>query len=184
VDFVSGVCGLLRQRGEDAWPAQVKSWELGATFSAEAMRHFSRQSKRPGFCRDLDWYQGVPLFLNALRARGDLHAVTAPLHGSDHWMTERMRVLEHMGFPHDHVHFTSGTYKHLVRGDVLIEDHPKTCADWCKANKKGQAILIDRPWNSPKAKEYVPHPRVTRASSYDQAMRVIDKMTARTRKAA
>lgn len=179
VDFVGGVCSDLRKSGENVWPSHVKSWELSHTFSDRALGLFGSHSKRKGFCYELEWYKGALGFLAALRRLGDVHAVTAPLYTSEHWMAERMKSLGDMAFTHDHVHFTAGRFKHLVRGDVLIEDHPKTAADWCRVNKRGHAILIDRPWNQPIAKEYDKHPRVIRVCSYDQAVRAIESIAQR-----
>lgn len=38
-------------------------------------------------------------------------------------------------------------YKHLVRGDFLIEDSADNVRAWLAADCMGQAILIDQPWN-------------------------------------
>ena len=37
--------------------------------------------------------------------------------------------------------------KHLVHGDILIEDNPETCREWRESNPEGAAYLIARPYN-------------------------------------
>ena len=38
-------------------------------------------------------------------------------------------------------------HKHLVRGDVLVEDNPQTIARWLDQERRVWAYLIDQPWN-------------------------------------
>lgn len=48
-------------------------------------------------------------------------------------------------FDRDRVIFTK--HKHLVRGDVLIEDHVENIASWLRENPTGQAYLLPAPYN-------------------------------------
>lgn len=57
-------------------------------------------------------------------------------------------VWEHLPWfdPND-VMFVHSSNKHLVDGDILIEDNLNTVREWKKHHVHGVGILIDRPWN-------------------------------------
>lgn len=171
-DFVGGLCIELGARGFRRAPDDVRHWELAKSFSDEELRAAHEIMASPGFCHALEWYEGARDFLRALRGEGEVHAVTAPFRSSSSWMHERYGWLssEVQG---DRVHFVSGKYKHLLRGDVLVEDHPGTARAWCEVNESGVAILIDRPWNRPGADEFWPHSRMFRAQSYGEALHLL-----------
>lgn len=171
-DFIGGVCYGLQRKGFSYTAHDVRSWDLKHTFSDEALACFNEFGNQKGFCKSLRWYRGGKKFLRELEALAEVHAVTAPLSTNTHWMSERAAWLRPT-IPVERVHFTAGKYKHMVRGDILIEDHPTTAAQWCKANPKGIAILMDRPWNQPEAKEYVEHRRVLRAKDFEEASRIV-----------
>lgn len=171
-DFVGGLCKELALRGYSKAPEDITHWELAESFSPEEMRAALEIMSSPGFCHGLEWYEGARDFVRALEDQGQVHAVTAPVRSGCSWMHERLGWLSSV-FPGDHVHFVSGKYKHLVRGDVLIEDHPANARAWVEAHPDGIAILIDRPWNSPQAKEFWPHVRMFRVRSFDEALQVL-----------
>lgn len=171
-DFVGGLCLELRARGFDRKPEDVKHWDLSLSFSEAEMRAAHDIMCTPSFVHGLDWYEGAREFVRELRLEGEVHAVTAPFRSSASWMYERLCWLS-SEIPGERIHFVSGKYKSLVRGDVLVEDHPKTAHDWCEANPQGIAVLIDRPWNSPSAAEWHMHSRMYRVRSYDEALQAI-----------
>ncbi len=171
-DFVGGICLELAARGHDKSPGDVEHWDLAESFTPEELRASLEIMGQPGFCHSLEWYEGARKFVLELTGIGEVHAVTAPFRNGACWMHERMGWLSG-AIANDRVHFVSGKYKHLVRGDVLIEDHPKNAHDWLESNPKGIAVLVDRPWNSPAAKEFWPHSRMFRVRSFDEALQVL-----------
>lgn len=171
-DFVGGLCLELTARGFDRKPEEIRHWDLAMTLSEEEMRAAHEIMRTPGFVHSLEWYPGARDFVRELRHEGEAHAVTAPFRSSASWMYERLGWLS-SEIPGDRIHFVSGAYKHLVRGDVLIEDHPKTAHDWCETNQSGIAILIDRPWNGPSSAEWHMHSRMYRVRSFDEALQAI-----------
>ncbi len=171
-DFVGGLCVELAARGHYYTPDDVKHWELGETFAPDAFRAALEIMASPGFCHGLEWYEGARDFVHELERIGQVHAVTAPFRNGPSWMHERMGWLSGV-VVNDRVHFVSGKYKHLVRGDALIEDHPKNAYDWLEGNPEGIAILIDRPWNSTAAKEFWPHTRMIRVRTFDAALQAL-----------
>jgi 5'(3')-deoxyribonucleotidase len=116
----------------------------------------------PGFVSGIGWVDGAADAVRLFRRWGhDVLCVTSPYSGSRTWMRERLEWLEPL-FHHDDVLFVKGARKPLVRGDVLVEDHPAIACAWLEANPEGKAILVDRPWNSPDAAEWQPHDRMIR----------------------
>ncbi len=165
-DFIGTLCTELAPRGIKKSPNEIHHWDLTESLDPEEMKVATQVMTAPGFCASLDWYEGAIELVKGLSLIGEVHAVTAPLKGNPTWMHERLGWLS-SEVQSDRIHFVSGKYKHLVRGDVLIEDHPGNAYAWLEANPQGTAILIDRPWNSDKAREYRWHERMLRASSFD-----------------
>lgn len=175
-DFVGGLCRELALRGFVRTPEQIRHWDLRESLPPEEARAAHEIMAAPGFCHALEWYEGAREFLRAAHELAEVHAVTAPYRASPSWMHERLTWLSAAVVP-ERVHFVSGKHKHLVRGDVLIEDHPQTAYAWADAHPRGLAILIDRPWNSPQAKEFWPHSRMVRVRSFEEALETVKELT-------
>ncbi len=124
-------------------------------------------SKKRGFCRAIPWYPGAKDFLKDLQCLGRVYAVTAPWR-ADTWAHERREWLA--GHIHEnHVLSVPTGAKHMVSGDILIEDNPETIGDWLHGNPRGHAILIDRPYNQVATYSS----RVYRAVTYGQAIQLV-----------
>jgi 5'(3')-deoxyribonucleotidase len=171
-DFVGGLCIELSRRGFAKCANDIKHWDLKESLSPEETRAAYEVMSVPGFCHGLAWYEGARDFFAELVREGDVLAVTAPFDGSETWERERKAWMA-PAIERKRVLAISGDFKHHVRGDVLIEDHPKTAHDWLEANPDGIALLIDRPWNGPGAKEWHMHARMYRVKSYDDALTTI-----------
>lgn len=172
-DLVGRLCEELALRGFKKTPEDVKHVQLALSYSAEEMRASHEIMSAPGFCHGLAWYEGAREFVRDLTKHNfETHVVTAPFKTSPTWMNERLAWLA-PEVPSERVHFVAGKYKHLFRGDVLVEDHPTTAHDWLEANPKCIALLIDRPWNRPGAEEWRPHRHMYRVKSFAEAEQVI-----------
>lgn len=172
-DFVGGLCTELALRGFSRTPESIQHWDLALSLGPEELRAAHDVMSSPGFCHGLAWYEGAKELLRGLGGVGDVHAVTAPFRNGATWMQERMAWLS-SAIAVDRVHFVSGKYKHLMRGNVLLEDHPKTAHDWCEHNPDGVAILIDRPWNRAGAQEWHAHRNMYRAESFARALEIVE----------
>lgn len=100
----------------------------------------------------LDHAKPLPGAIDALRrldAMCNVFIVThARYEAKGHAHEQKLLWLERYApwFDRDKVIFTR--QKHLVRGDVLIEDNIETLRRWKLANHhQGEAFLIDSPWN-------------------------------------
>jgi 5'(3')-deoxyribonucleotidase len=112
----------------------------------EEFRHKIEQIvSSEGFCSKLEVYKGAKDGVAKLRELGRVYAVTSPWH-SKTWCFERAWWLKaHFGMKDwDVIHARE---KHLVRGDMLVEDHPVKLAMWQGVNQEGLALLVDMPYN-------------------------------------
>jgi 5'(3')-deoxyribonucleotidase len=171
-DFAGGLVGALRRRGFRGSPADIRHWCLRTSLSDEAHAEVDTILSTPGFVRSLSWMPGARWFVRELRRLGcDVACVTSPW-PSRSWIPERLEWLSPL-FSLDDVLFVRSARKPMIRGDVLVEDHPGTAAAWLEAHPEGTAILVDRPWNQPTSKEYVEHPRMRRARTVVYAAALI-----------
>lgn len=123
----------------------VKTWDLFSLFSPEQAQVLTNYICAEKFCYGIEVLPGAKEAVAKLRELGDVYAVTAPWWDSKHWLYERTEWLKkHFGFSNGSIVHTGA--KHLVRGDVMIDDKPENLYDW--SNKvKGLSILIDAPYN-------------------------------------
>jgi 5'(3')-deoxyribonucleotidase len=172
-DFVGGLCSALELRGFPRSPASIQHWDLSLSLSPEELREAHDAMSTPGFCYGLSWSEGARFFLHRLEGLAEVHAVTAPFRNGATWMQERMSWLS-TDIHVERVHFVNGKYKHLVRGDVLIEDHPETAYAWCEAHPNGVALLLDQPWNRPGSAEWRAHRNMYRVESFARALEIVE----------
>lgn len=130
------------------------------------------------FCYTMPSFQGSLRFVRRLERMGELYAVTAPWVSSKYWMHERFVWLAAGGFNSQRIIMCPSASKHLVRGDIMIEDTPRNLFTWLNANPTGHGLLYDLPWNREGTKTFDqvgPHPRMTRVLDYDEALDAIEE---------
>ncbi len=160
-DFMGELCTWLKFAGLPYSPSRALHWELAAWVLPQDMHVVRNIMGTAGFCSSLPWMPGAKQLVQALRDDGhDVICVTSP-HRSRHWAYERTERLLEI-FDANDILLVKGPRKALVRADVLVEDHPGNAAKWCEANPAGVALLVDRPWNGVRAKEWACHPGMVR----------------------
>lgn len=103
--------------------------------------------KRPGFCRNIRALPGAREAVARLSSVADVHVVTSPYSGNPTWMSERETWLfEEMGIHHGKIVHTGA--KHLVRGDVFVDDREENVAAWEEAWPEAATILWKVPSNA------------------------------------
>lgn len=146
---------LKRTEGVMHSPSVVHEWSIGKALGLPdhvAERVWNRL-RRPGAHHEIRPYPGAREAVLALAEVADLYFVTAPLRDAPTWCYDRYHWLRaHLGIERPQMVYTK--HKHLIDGDVLIEDNADTAGRWAAERRERTngycgttAFLIDRPWN-------------------------------------
>jgi 5'(3')-deoxyribonucleotidase len=100
------------------------------------------------FSATLDPYPGAMQALRHLNDRHEVYLVTAVCAP---W---RVHIPARTGWLRRHAPFLDiqkqviiASAKHVVVGDVLVDDYLPNLVNWSLANPRGLPVVIDRPWN-------------------------------------
>jgi len=179
-DFLGGICGVLKERGyPDIRRERVVRWDIASCLDVPSKVIYDIAGCE-GFCECLEVLPGAVALVDTLRHHGDVYFVTSPVWSARTWMFERTRWLrEYFDVKPSEVVHTSA--KHLVRGDVLIDDKPETINQWLLAQPgtdpyPARGVVWDQPYNrNPPWAEGV-RGRVHRVRNWDQTEEVIQSM--------
>lgn len=139
---------LHRLTGVRAYAAQIDRWHIHECewFPASAKRAIEDEIVKPGWCGRIPMFPYAPALVSALREIGTLYAVTSPWVSSPHWMHERTEWLHYkLGIRARHV--VHAQVKHIIAGDILIDDKPAHVEEWSQSNQRGRGILFTAPHN-------------------------------------
>ncbi len=125
----------------------ITSWHFDrCVASAEEDQAVWRQiANSEDLVYELPEYPETGAFLEAMRRKYRVVAVTAPAWDCPHWMPGRADWLRRRGFSTKDIVFCSD--KRLVDGHIFIDDHPENVASWYCQRYNCQAFLVHRPWN-------------------------------------
>jgi 5'(3')-deoxyribonucleotidase len=145
---------LFVETGARHTEAEVDRWSIAdCDFFKQAARKLNvehavlkarvdRYVSMKGFCEDLEVQPGAREAVHRLSKIADIYVVTSPWDSSPTWMYERLHwIVKHFKIPRAHV-IQSGT-KHLVKGDVFVDDKPAHVERWQEAWPKGKGLLFD-----------------------------------------
>jgi 5'(3')-deoxyribonucleotidase len=148
-DFVSSYLELVYQEtGNRHTHEQVTQFDmkraLGLTDIDAA--HVAAQIQREGFCSAIEPLPGAVDAVRRLQAISDVYIITSPWNSCPTWTHEREKWLaNHFAIPHAHV--LHGSAKHLVVGDVLVDDRWDTCVKWRDEHPSKTVVMWESPWN-------------------------------------
>lgn len=105
-----------------------------------------RETSRPGRCYNLKPYEEAQNAVERIRVAGArIYAVTSPW-DSPTWCAERTDWLrKYFRIQRGEVIFTSA--KHLVRGDIFVDDKASNVSSWLKTNQSGKGFVFKAPYN-------------------------------------
>lgn len=143
--FTQGVIDVLNEKhGHDFDINDVTDWDMAHSLGISNKLVFGIAGEE-GFCTDLNMMPGAQEAVEKLKKYGSIYVVTAPIYTSKTWMFERTRWLyEHFGINGGHVIQTSA--KHLIRGDVFIDDRSNHVEKWFKHNEDMTGIVMEVSW--------------------------------------
>lgn len=126
----------------------------------------------PGFCEDIPVLEGATDGVRRLQEIAEVYIVTAPWNANRTWTYEREKWLaRNFGIPSSRVIHTHA--KHLVTGDILVDDKTDTIRKWSETHP-GTAVLWECPWNI--ADEW----SGPRTNNWDDVCNLVAGMTSRT----
>lgn len=165
-DFLGGVLEIInKEYFSNLSASSCLEWEIEKAF-ALPKGMVAEIAAREGFCLNLNRMPGAALAVSQLREQGhDVYCVTSPWLGP-HWMPERTQWLSY---------FFGFDKKHIVCGDVMIDDKASTVAEWTDARPNSLGIVWDYPHNQSLAN--IPG-RIERAKCWDDMHRMLERQTA------
>lgn len=124
----------------------ISTWEALDCLNLQHLSEIVKcHVKSEGFCLNIPPYEESIEGFNKLKEICHVVIVTSPT-TSKFWFYERLQWLEKYFNidPHDVIF---AKQKHLICGDMLIDDYVKNCIDWIKEHPTKKVAIWDRPWN-------------------------------------
>jgi 5'-nucleotidase len=149
-DFIGANLRTLSRAGLHGYRREdVTQWDCAAAWGlSDATKTIMKRAwSAPGFCQCIEPYPEAEGMVDRLREIGDVYAVTAPMSSNPTWMHERREwLVDYFGFKGD-ADIVQTAAKHLVRGDVFVEDKASTLHSWQLAWPESTGVLWSRPYN-------------------------------------
>jgi 5'(3')-deoxyribonucleotidase len=124
---------------------------------------------------------GAASALKFMNEIGEVFVVTASFDAYNWDLDRRMWLNTKFGIDKEHIIQTSA--KHVVDGDLFIDDRPENIVSWIEAHPKGYALLWDLPhnhrFNLNNIDKYCRN-RVERALSWPHIIYMIEHLKSRT----
>jgi len=154
---------MERITGRRYTPESFTEWDMFSLVSDEEKRAVFAEIEKPGWCQNVQPLPGAIDFIKEVRKHCDVFVVTSPFH-SNTWVAERYAWLaKHFDFKSSEVVHTSA--KHLVVGDVFLDDNPSNIDKWCAAHPGKLGML----WHIPNTR-LMPYDHV-RVRSWEEALK-------------
>jgi 5'(3')-deoxyribonucleotidase len=148
LDECEALTGIHREVNEvDRWSVHECPWfaDDAAAFGvsvAELKARVEEAVTLSGFCSEIPVQPGAQEAVARISEVADVFCVTSPWWSSRTWMHERTEWLhKHFGIKSKHV--IHAQTKHLIRGDVFVDDKPEHVVGWRDAWPDGHAVLFE-----------------------------------------
>lgn len=104
----------------------------------------------PGFCQSLKMLPGAQEGIEELRAIPGVEIVyvTSPYTSCPTWSYERSNALVSSGLAKNHNAVVHTSAKHLVEGDIFIDDNPDNVYAWLREHEMGSGVIWRAPYNT------------------------------------
>lgn len=149
-DWLGGVLEVVEEvSGKRIQRSDVKKWLIFSDMglSEDQVAKVNAEISQPGWCASLKPVEGAKEAIEELRDIGcEIHFVTSPWRCVN-WTYERENWLVAHGMAANTGQVTHTSQKHLLRGDILVDDSPGNVTMWQKANPEGQGLLWNASYN-------------------------------------
>jgi 5'(3')-deoxyribonucleotidase len=127
---------------------------------------------QPGFVMTMRPKDGTIQGIKVIQSLGDVYAVTSPMVLNPLWEAERRTWLKNIvGLDRKQVISTAA--KHLIVGDVFVDDKATNITRWHEAFPHGRALLWDAPYNRDRT-HYDDGTSIERVNDWHGVIRIID----------
>lgn len=149
-DFIGPVCALASSvTGRTHAPADVTRFDFASCLELTPLE---KRQVTDYISMSTGWWSQLPILPGAregvarLQDLGDVYIVTSPWNSCATWLHEREAWLKrHFNIPHSRV--LAGSAKHLVSGDIFVDDKTETLVNWCERQSSGIAVQWITPHN-------------------------------------
>lgn len=158
----------------------IHKWDL-TTWDRKPEEVWQSILRIPGFFEALDWVQGARQAMIDIPERHDIYIVSSPAvweacKGKYHWTWAKMRVPNIIPSM-DRLVLTRS--KHIIQGDVLIDDNWDNLEKWLDAHPYGAGIVYTQPWNMRDENLSFKHrERIWRMLEWTELPGILDKIEA------
>lgn len=150
--------------------SEVTEWDvfgfLGRKFGDKTLEDIRYLTHGSGFCLSLPVCEGAQEGFDKIRSRNvKIYIVTSPYKRNATWHSERERWLWRMFNIDDHdvIHTHA---KHLVHGDLFVDDKPDHIVSWGSRGRRTSAFL----WNTHHNQDAKDLPRLSNWDELDELL--------------
>ena len=167
-DFAGSAARLMSKVvGRTITTDEIVNWEVTDVIDEHYLKDLCKEEmKLPGFCASIEAYEHSIKSVEVLQKISEVFFVTAPMHKSVAWMPERVAWLEKV-FLVDPKDIIFAYKKHVVSGDIILDDHPDNVRSWLDSHPTGTGLLWERPYNIGL------RPELQRVKSWDEVLNVV-----------
>jgi len=167
-DFVGATLdSLLRLGGPVMTAEDIVTWDIFGSVPRSYEDALTAEWHKPGWCAGIPLYEGARDAVLELREVAEVVFVTTAMNDAPHWLWEREQWLRrNLNAGGRDLVFTAA--KHLIVGDVFVDDKASNVAEWHRHHPHGTAVLWDQPYNRQETL-----PGVLRLGSWAELLEVV-----------
>lgn len=147
-DFIESALKLIKEKTGKVFKSediQSSSDVFKALNIIEVSHILDDAVNSDNFCYNMLPKPGAIKAVKKLKQMGDIYVVTSPFDARN-WVYERTHWLENVfDISKERIIFTKA--KHMIRGDIMIDDMENNLISWKAVHPSGKAILWTMPYN-------------------------------------
>ena len=125
---------------------QVTEWSWAHLLNESTRQAYNGLLQESQFWHSLPPRDEALALWPQLNAKYDIWICTAPYWPCDTWQLVRMTWLQkHFRFDKEKLICTQA--KHLIGGNIFVDDRGDTVQRWRHENRSGHGFIMDQPWN-------------------------------------